>query len=207
LLFDHFGSRGWWPGDSKLEIMLGAVLTQAVAWKNVEKAIYNLKKTGLLDYNRLVEARVDELADLIKPALYHRQKAKKIKALVDFIAEEYGGDLDLMFADSLVQLRAKLLTVWGIGPETADSILLYAGNYKIFVVDTYTRRIFSRLGLIREDIAYDELQGFLHEYVVPDVKIYNEYHALLVALGSSYCRKSVPVCGKCPVSVYCQYKL
>ncbi|MDD2585299.1 MAG: endonuclease III domain-containing protein [Syntrophomonadaceae bacterium] len=205
LLLQHFGPRGWWPGDSQLEIILGAVLTQAVAWKNVEKAIDNLKGADLLNLTRLDAIKEDDLADLIKPALYHRQKAKKIKILITFIYSEYEGDLNVMFKSPLEELRVKLLSVWGIGPETADSILLYAGNYKIFVIDAYTLRIFYRLGLCKEDTAYSEMQDFMHKYVIPEVRIYNEYHALLVALGANYCSKSRPRCNNCPLAKYCKY--
>ncbi len=185
-LLEHFGPRGWWPGDSRLEIIIGAVLTQAVAWRNVKKAIDNLKEKQLIDINRLAEIPGAELAELIKPALYHRQKAKKLKAVISFITREYNQNVDLLFNESLAELRPKLLAVWGIGPETADSILLYAGSKKTFVVDTYTCRIFSRLGIVPENISYHEMQEFMQKHVDPDIDIYNEYHALLVALGANY---------------------
>jgi len=204
-LLDHFGPRGWWPGDSRLEIILGAILTQAVAWKNVKKAIDNLKENELIDIVCLEEIEETGLAELLKPALYHRQKAKKLKATVNFITREYNQDLDLMFDNSLVELRPKLLSVWGIGPETADSILLYAGNKRIFVVDAYTCRIFSRLGMVPENVTYHEMQEFMQKYVEPEIDIYNEYHALLVALGANYCKKSKPICNKCPISKFCKY--
>ncbi|MEN6350651.1 MAG: endonuclease III domain-containing protein [Syntrophomonas sp.] len=204
-LLSHFGPRGWWPGDSRLEIILGAVLTQAVAWKNVEKAIKNLKQANLLSIPKLLNMDEEELAEFIRPALYHRQKARKINKMLVFIHENYKGDLDLMLSQPTNSLREKLLTLWGIGPETADSILLYAGNHKIFVVDAYTKRVFTRLDMVDEDVAYNEMQVFMHRYVAPQTQIYNEYHALLVALGANYCLKSKPRCPECPLNDKCKY--
>jgi endonuclease-3 related protein len=204
-LFEHFGPRGWWPGESRLEIMLGAILTQAVAWKNVEKAIAALQEAGLLDFSALLAITEEELAELIKPALYHRQKARRLKILLDFIAENYGGDIDLMFSEPLPQIRARLLALWGIGPETADSILLYAGNYPVFVVDAYTIRIFSRLGWVEDKCSYEKMQGLLQCRLPADTQIYNEYHALLVALGANYCKKKRALCQECPLAGYCPY--
>jgi endonuclease-3 related protein len=205
-LLEHFGPRGWWPGESCLEIMLGAVLTQAVAWKNVEKAIAALKEAGLLDFSALLAIAEEELADFIKPALYHRQKARRLKILLDFIAENYGGDIDLMFSEPLSPIRARLLALWGIGPETADSILLYAGNYPVFVVDAYTIRIFSRLGWVEDKCSYEKMQGLMQRHLPADTQIYNEYHALLVALGANYCKKRKALCQECPLAEYCSAK-
>lgn len=202
-LYLRYGPRGWWPADSQLEVIIGAILTQAVAWRNVEKAIDNLKGEGVLDYQALLELPEDKLADLIRPALYNRQKAKKIKAILQFIELEYQGHLDHMFQTPLEQLRSQLLGIWGIGPETADSILLYAGNKAIFVVDAYTIRIFHRLGLVDEKITYKEMQDFMQAHLATQVEIYNEFHALLVALGSECCRKKRPQCFKCPLGNFC----
>ena len=204
-LLEHFGSRGWWPADSRLEVIFGAVLTQAVAWKNVTRAIGNLKSAHLIDITAILNINEEDLAQYIKPALYHRQKARKLKALMTFIATEYNGDLDLMFTEPLPLLRKKLLAVWGIGPETADSILLYAGDKTIFVVDTYTKRIFYRLGMVDENISYQEMQEYLQHHVPSDSYIYNEYHALLVGLGANYCKKSRPLCNQCPLLKFCKY--
>lgn len=205
VLLDYFGPRGWWPGESRQEIIIGAVLTQAVSWKNVEKAIVNLKQAGVLDFEVLANLEDARLAELIRPALYHRQKAKKLKLLTSFIIEQFGGNLDLMFKQPADILRPQLLAVWGIGPETADSILLYAGNQLVFVVDAYTKRIFARLGLVDEDISYYQLQNFIQGQVIPQVEIYNEFHALLVALGARICKKTAPLCEKCPISNFCKY--
>ncbi len=204
ILLKHYGPRGWWPGESRLEIIVGAILTQAVAWKNVEKAIHNLKMERVLGYQPLLDIKEENLAALIKPALYNRQKAKKIKAMLNFIDKEYHGELDLMFEAPLPDLRYKLLSIWGIGPETADSILLYAGNKPIFVVDAYSKRIFSRLGLVDEDITYQQMQNFMQENVEANVCIYNEYHALLVALGADCCGKKHANCMLCPIISYCK---
>ncbi|KUG03550.1 endonuclease iii [hydrocarbon metagenome] len=204
MLFRHYGPRGWWPGESRLEIIVGAILTQAVAWKNVEKAIHNLKMEKVLAFQPLLNMPEEDLATLIKPALYNRQKAKKIKAMMNFIAKEYNGELDFMFKSTLPDLREKLLGIWGIGPETADSILLYAGNMPIFVVDAYTIRIFSRLGMVDENISYQQMQNFMHENVESDIYIYNEYHALLVALGADCCRKKNADCLLCPITSLCK---
>lgn len=204
ILLGHFGPRGWWPGDSRLEIIIGAVLTQAVAWSNVKKAIDNLKSAQLIDINAILDIDEEILAKHIRPALYHRQKAKKLKAVMTYIGSLYHGDLNLMFKAPLPQLREELLAVWGIGPETADSILLYAGDKLIFVVDAYTKRIFYRLGLTDENISYQEMQDFMQHYVPPDLYIYNEYHALLVGLGASYCKKSKTRCGECPLLNFCK---
>ncbi|MDD2372516.1 MAG: endonuclease III domain-containing protein [Syntrophomonadaceae bacterium] len=204
-LLEHLGSRGWWPADSRLEVIIGAVLTQAVAWKNVTRAINNLKSAHLININAILNINEEDLAQCIKPALYHRQKARKLKALMTFIAREYNSDLDLMFAQPLPVLREKLLAVWGIGPETADSILLYAGDKPVFVVDTYTKRIFYRLGMVDENISYQEMQEYFHNNVPPNLYIYNEYHALLVGLGANYCKKSRPGCSQCPLLKLCKY--
>lgn len=204
-LFDHFGPRGWWPGDTKWEIVVGAILTQAVAWKNVERAIANLKEANLLGLEEIYEAEEEDLARFIKPALYHRQKAKKLKALAKYIKDRYRGNLDLMLKEELYKIRRELLDLWGIGPETADSILLYAAEKPIFVVDAYTIRIFSRLGIVEEKISYEEMQYLIQKALLPDVKLYNEYHALLVALGSNYCKKNNPYCNLCPINNFCNY--
>ncbi|MGI5920155.1 MAG: endonuclease III domain-containing protein [Syntrophomonadaceae bacterium] len=204
-LLTYFGPQGWWPGDSRLETIVGAILTQAVAWSNVEKSIQRLKQAQLLEINQLYAVEEDRLAELIRTTLYHRQKARKLKIMASFLIEHYDGNLDLMFNQPLSILRQELLSLWGIGEETADSILLYAGNYRIFVVDNYTRRIFSRLGLVSNRVTYKEMQSYLHSYTEPDVNIYNEYHALLVALGAGYCKKNRPHCLMCPIQLYCKY--
>lgn len=206
-LFKHFGPQHWWPGDTQEEIILGAILTQAVSWSNVEKAISNLKDYNLIDFTELNKADDDLLRQLIRPTLYHGQKARKIRAFLEFLDNSCQGSLSVMWSDDLPNLRSRLLQVWGIGPETADSILLYAGGLPAFVVDAYTVRIFTRLGLIREGVGYHELQQFLEANTPAEAAVYNEYHALLVALGKHICTKSKPICFDCPLSESCKYFL
>lgn len=204
-LLEYFGPQGWWPGDTPEEIILGAILTQAVSWANVRQALENLKSRRLLTFAALQEADDDVVMQLIRPALYHRQKTRKIKSFLDFLHRNFNGDLQRMWGENLHELRPQLLSVWGIGPETADSILLYAGQMPTFVVDAYTTRIFSRLGLVPEGIRYDELKRFLEQNTDDSVAVYNEYHALLVRLGAGVCRKNRPLCAKCPISEGCKY--
>ncbi len=199
LLYDHFGPQGWWPGDSPFETMVGAVLTQNTNWENVCKAIANLKEAGMLSFSALSVLHVDELAQLIKPSGYFNIKAKRLQNLLQMISERYNGTLELLFDEDLPSGREALLSVKGIGPETADSILLYAANHPIFVVDTYTHRIFSRHLLIAEEIDYHSLQEEFHHRLPAQSALYNEYHALLVSLGKNYCRKSNPRCEQCPL--------
>ena len=198
-LYSAFGPQHWWPGESRFEIIVGAVLTQNTNWKNVERAIANLKQAGNLDIQKIYELDIGTLAGLIRPAGYFNIKAKRLKNLIKFIVEGYSADLDRMFSVDTYFLRQQLLEINGLGPETVDSILLYAGNKPIFVVDAYTRRIFSRHSICFEDISYDELQSLIEAHIDRDVSLYNEYHALLVRLGKDYCKKSNPLCNKCPI--------
>lgn len=199
-LLNYFGPQHWWPGDTPLEIIVGAILTQGVNWSNVEKAIKNLKQEDLLEVKGLYQVNESKLARLIRPTGYYNMKAKKIKALINFLCEKYDGQLDKMFTQPLSKLRSQLLDVYGIGPETADSILLYAGGYPVFVIDAYTKRIFSRLGYVSPDIKYHDLQQRITSSFPEDVDKYNEYHALLVALGNNKCKKTNPECGYCPLN-------
>jgi len=200
ILLEHFGPQDWWPGDSPFEIMVGAVLTQNTNWTNVSKAIDNLKQENLLSFEKLHELDVELLAEKIRPAGYFNLKAKRLKNLLDFIDEEYDGSLEEMFTEDIIGLREKILTVKGIGPETADSILLYAGNKPVFVVDAYTHRIFSRHSIIAEDEGYYEIQEYFSLSLPEDVKLFNEYHALIVQLGKEFCKKSKPLCSQCPLN-------
>ena len=199
LLSHHFGPQGWWPGDSPLEIMVGAVLTQNTNWENVRKAITNLQETGFLSFSALSALPIEELAQLIKPSGYFNIKAQRLKNLLQMITERYQGKLELLLNDDLITGREALLSVKGIGPETADSILLYAANHPIFVVDTYTHRIFSRHHLVAEESDYHSLQEAFHDKLPTQSALYNEYHALIVALGKDYCRKNNPRCAQCPL--------
>ncbi len=199
-LYAHFGPSHWWPGDSPLEIMVGAILTQNTAWNNVERAIERLKSEGAL--SAAVLHLVDEviLSDWIRPAGYYRIKARRLKNFFDFYMKEYQGKIKNIKNQPLEFLRPQLLSVNGIGPETADSILLYALGMPAFVVDAYTYRIFSRHQLIDEEIGYEELHDYFMENLPSDPQLYNEFHALLVRLGKEFCRKKSPRCEECPLN-------
>ena len=186
------------PGDSGFEIAVGAILTQNTAWRNVTKAITNLKARNLLSPRALYHVPVQELATVIRPAGYYNVKARRLKHFIEFLHRESNGDLDRLLSEDLDTLRNKLLSVNGIGPETADSILLYAGNKPTFVVDAYTRRILFRHNLVPEDGPYDELQSFFMDCLEPDPGMFNEFHALLVRLGHAYCLRKEPKCKECP---------
>ncbi len=199
-LYRFFGPQHWWPGESKFEIIVGAILTQSVSWKNVEVAIDNLKKQGLLTVEGIAGIERDKLAQLIKPTLYYNQKADKLKRFCAYIKENYGGDILKLLDKNTTDLRSELLSIKGIGRETADSIILYAAQKPIFVVDAYTRRIFHRMGFFKEDEGYQDMQDFFMSNLPSDVKMFNEYHALIVALGKEYCTLKNPVCDKCPLN-------
>ena len=199
LLLAHFGPQGWWPGDSPFEVMVGAVLTQNTNWTNVRQAISNLRDRRVLSYGGLVELSVEELAECIRPSGYYNIKARRLKNLLTMIEERYNGDLEALLADELDTARHNLLSVQGVGPETADSILLYAGNHPVFVVDAYTHRVFSRHFLVPEECGYDELQGEFLGRLPRQVDIFNEYHALIVMVGKQYCKKTKPRCQQCPL--------
>ena len=199
-LMDHFGPQHWWPGQSPFEVMVGAVLVQNTNWQNVKRAIDNLRATDLLDPQALYAVAVEELEELIRPAGYYRIKARRLRSVLEFLVERYDGSLPQMFRRPLDELRQELLAVHGVGPETADSILLYAGGLPTFVVDTYTYRIFSRHGWIDFDADYHAIQEHFHDHLPADAPLYNEYHALLVYVGKHYCRKASPKCRECPLA-------
>lgn len=200
-MYDKLGRQYWWPGETPFEVIIGAILTQNTNWSNVEKAIKNLKTAGKLSPKGIYELSEQELAQLIKPSGFFNVKAKRVKTFINWLFSKYGGDLDRMFAGNLHTLRGELLSVKGIGPETADSILLYAGNFPTFVVDAYTHRIFSRHELIPEESAYDEIKSFFEENLPVDVQLFNEYHALLVNIGKLFC-KPKKICEQCPLNVF-----
>ncbi|MFH1227560.1 MAG: endonuclease III domain-containing protein [Planctomycetota bacterium] len=200
-LYKRFGPQHWWPGDTPFEVIIGAILTQNTNWSNVEKAINNLKKARLLTPAKLHEISLPELAELIRPAGYYNVKSKRLKDFIDWLMGDCDGDLDRLFALPTASLREALLSVRGIGPETADSIMLYAAQKPSFVVDAYTYRIFSRHKYVsEEDTGYDELKAFFEDSLEADVKLFNEYHALLVKLGKEFCKKSKPLCAECPLN-------
>jgi endonuclease-3 related protein len=198
-LYRSFGKQYWWPGQTRLEVIIGAVLTQNTAWPNVERAIANLKRKKLLSFKKLSHAKIDEITSLIKPAGYFNIKAKRLKNLLEFMAKNYKGSLAKMQKLDAYKLREQLLNINGVGPETADSILLYALDKPIFVVDAYTKRIFSRLKMVPEDVSYEEAQKLFMENLTKDTRLFNEYHALIVKLGKDYCKKRKPLCHKCPI--------
>ena len=197
-LYACYGPQYWWPGDSPFEIMLGAVLTQNTAWSNVERAIANLKGAGLLDLQALLQTPEAELAHYIRPAGYFNVKAKRLLSLCRFLTEQ-AGLVDLNDRE----LRERLLAVHGIGPETADDILLYAFERPVFVIDAYTRRLFSRLGLVEPHAGYETLRRTFEQALGPDVPLYNEYHALIVRHAKDFCRTR-PVCENCCLRSSCK---
>ena len=197
-LYAAYGPQHWWPGDGPFEVIVGAVLVQNTNWKNVERAIQNLRDAGLLTPRRLANVPLPELEELIRPAGYYRIKARRLRNLLEMIVRRYGGSLEQMFSTPLDTLRAELLQVPGIGPETADSILLYAGGLPTFVVDTYTHRILARHGWIGFDANYYELKEYFESQLEADPQLFNEYHALLVRVGKEHCRRQ-PKCIGCPL--------
>ena len=203
VLLKHFGPQAWWPAETPFEVMVGAILTQNTNWKNVEKAIANLKGTGGLGAKGLERIDLRKLESLIKPSGYYRQKAKKLKAFVRYFLKEYGGSLRKMREVDGEKLRKELLEVHGIGPETADSILLYALDKPTFVVDAYTKRIGNRVGLFKFS-DYHEIKEFFEKNLSKELEMYKEYHALLVELGKNYC-KTKPECSDCPIRRYCDW--
>lgn len=198
-LHTHYGPQSWWPGETALEVIVGAVLTQNTNWGNVEKAIANLKNGGHLSFSCLHAMPLEELAEAIRPSGYYNIKARRLKNLLQMIEEEYEGVLDFLFEDSLEDSRENLLRVKGVGPETADSILLYAAEKPIFVIDTYTHRVFSRHNLVEEDTDYYSLQQEFMDSLPEEVLLFNEYHALIVAVAKEFCKKKKPRCSDCPL--------
>lgn len=198
-LLEHFGPQSWWPGETPIEIVVGAILTQNTNWSNVTKAIDRLRNDALLDFTALEELDPLVLAEYIRPSGYYNIKAVRLKNFLRMVRERYEGELDLLLGDSTQSARENLLSVRGIGPETADSILLYAGNHPVFVVDAYTYRIFFRHFLLSGPTEYHEVQEAFTDNLPQDVQLFNEYHALIVQLGKHFCKKSNPLCANCPL--------
>jgi endonuclease-3 related protein len=197
-LYDAFGPQRWWPGDTPFEVAVGAILTQNTNWGNVEKAINNLKKQKALNMIALQRMPHKKLASLIKPAGYYNIKTKRLKNFLNFLMNHYKGSMNKMKAEEALCLREKLLNINGIGPETADSIMLYALGKPIFVIDAYTKRVLTRHKLVSEKADYHEMQELFHNNLTKNAKLYNEYHALFVKLGKDYCRTK-PRCEGCPM--------
>ncbi len=198
LLLGAFGRRNWWPGETPLEIMVGAVLTQNTSWKNVEKAIDSMKGHGVMDMGRIRDMETGELAALIRSAGFFNIKARRLKNLIDFVWDRFEGSIDLMREQDASELRTLLLNVNGVGPETVDSILLYALDKPVFVVDAYTKRFLGHHGLYDRNEDYHEVQRYFVGNLPEDVYLFNEFHALIVALCQTYCRKK-PLCDRCPL--------
>ena len=199
-LHKTYGPQGWWPAKTRLEVVIGAILTQNTAWTNVEKAIANLKKAHLVSAKRLKSIDIKSLARLIRPAGYYNIKAVRLKNFVSFLYAEYGGSIGNLSSENTTKLRKALLGVNGIGPETCDSIMLYACGKKVFVVDAYTKRVFSRHSLIKESGDYHRVQKYFTDNLPKSEKLYNEYHALIVRLAKDFCRAK-PDCKNCPLVI------
>ncbi len=202
-LFEQYGNQHWWPGEEPFEVMVGAVLTQSVAWKNVEIAIKSLKEAGALSPAALREMSLEQIAVLIRPTIYYNVKARKLKAMVEWFGDSCHDSVTEMGEKGTFQLRAELLCVWGIGEETADSIVLYAAEKPVFVIDAYTRRIIDRIGLKPCDDTYSDYQALFMHALPRNVQMFNEYHALLVRLGKEVCRKK-PLCKDCCLKKICR---
>ena len=202
-LFRRFGEQHWWPGETPFEVCIGAILTQSTSWSNVEKAIDNLKNENLLSPEKLNSIETNKLAKHIKSAGYFNAKARKLKEFTGHLSK-YDYDLDEFFSKPTPELREELLSIWGIGPETADSIILYAAEKPSFVVDAYTKRIFHRLGYTPENASYDDLKDFSEKNLPRDTQVYNEFHALIVRLGKEHCKKTKTNCKECPLLRECK---
>lgn len=202
-LYHYFGEQHWWPADSKLEMIAGAILTQNTSWKNVESVIKNLKTKNLVTLNDLFNISAADLAEQIRSSGFYRQKALSLKNFVEIIMKDFNGDLELFLSQE--DVYEKLINIKGIGRETADSIILYAANRPVFVIDVYALRILKRLGYdIKEDKKeYTKAQNLFYRSLDRDVSLFKEYHALLVLLGKLYCKK-IPYCKNCPIKDVCK---
>ena len=204
-LFAEYGEQHWWPGETPFEVMVGAILTQNTAWTNVEKAISALREADALNPEALRTLPLEDIAALIRPSGYFNAKALKLRALGEYLAG-YDDDIGRLFASKpLDELREELLGLHGVGPETADSMMLYAGNLPSFVIDAYTIRVLSRLGIIKADSKpkYEDMRALFQESLPTDVQLFNEYHALFVAHGKDVCKSRKPLCSECVLVAYC----
>jgi len=201
-LRETFGPAGWWPAGSPFEVCVGAILVQNTAWTNVERTLDRLRRRRLLSFRALHRLSASRLAPLVRSSGTFRVKARRLRAFLDFLAAEYRGRVEAMRSEEPSLLRRKLLGVPGIGPETADSIALYAAKHPVFVVDAYTRRVFTRLGLLQGAETYAEVQRFFEDRLPRDAGLYNDYHAQIVRLGKDVCRTR-PRCPECPLAGIC----
>ena len=204
-LLARYGAQGWWPAETPFEVMVGAVLTQATAWTNVEMAIANLRDADALSPRAVREMDAAALEALIRPSGFFRVKARRLRALCEFVGARFADDIEAMAREPADSLRREILAVDGVGEETADDILLYALGFPIFVVDAYARRLFHRLGASAEDARYADLQRMFHAALPRDAALFNEYHALIVRHAIAKCRKRAPLCESCPLADACQY--
>ena len=203
-LMAAFGPQGWWPGaEEPLEVCIGAILAQNTAWRNADRALARLKDAGVMSVAALAALPPDDLTELLRPSGTYRSKSLSVQAFVAHVSERYQGDLARMLARPLDALRAELLGIRGIGPETADDIVLYAAGHPSFVVDAYTRRIFTRIGVRLDRDTYEAWRTWFMDRLPADVPLFNEYHALLVRLGSRLCHKRAPHCPECPLQRLC----
>lgn len=194
ILFYKYGPQYWWPAETNFEIIVGAILTQATNWRNVEKSINNLKKEKLLDPFKLYYLSEEKLSTLIKPSGFYKIKTKRLKSFINIFINKFKGDLGYMNTFPTIYLREELLKIEGLGKETVDSILLYALNRPIFVIDNYTKKIFSCLGIVSNRKSYDALQNIFHESLFPIYQLFQEYHALIVEHGKRECKRCLSFC-------------
>lgn len=205
-LYEYWGPQHWWPAETKFEMVIGAILAQNISWSSVEKAVYNLKRANLLSVEGILQTPEEKLAELIKAVGYYNQKTKRLKEFCNFLKREFNSDLEKLFALDISSLRQVLLSQKGIGFETADSIILYGAEKPIFVVDSYTKRLFYRLGLIEsEKISYNDLQAIIMVNLTPQTKFFNEFHALIVKHCKEICKCKKPICNKCCLRLICNY--
>ncbi|GAB4174285.1 MAG: endonuclease [Geothermobacteraceae bacterium] len=203
LLRAHFGPQNWWPADTPFETAVGAILTQNTAWTNVEKAIANLKQANALDCSSMLKLSKGELEELIRPSGFFRQKTERLQLFCRHLEDHHGGKLEHLMARDTDSARKELLSLKGIGPETADSILLYGGGHASFVVDAYTRRLLDRLGLLPGKGSYEEMRNLFMRLLPAEPELFNEYHALIVSQCKEICRKRKPTCDSCPLMANC----
>ncbi|WP_303721835.1 endonuclease III domain-containing protein [Malonomonas rubra] len=204
-LFDHYGPRHWWPAETPFEVAVGAMLTQNTNWSNVEKAINNLRAANALSCQAISHLPRKELETLIRPSGFFRQKAERLQLFCNYLRVHYHSSLETLLQQPLKPLRKELLELKGIGPETADSIMLYAGEHPTFVVDAYTGRLFSRLGFLDGTEKYQQIRSFFMSQLDSHSKLYNEFHALIVIQCKEHCRKK-PLCDNCPLEMICSYR-
>jgi endonuclease III related protein len=201
-LLRQFGPQGWWPARTRLEVILGAILTQNTTWQNAARALSKLRDAGLLSWSGLRQAQLSRLEMCVRPAGYYRQKARTIHTFIAWLDAVHDGSLDALFRQPPDVARAQLLALRGMGPETVDAVLLYAGKLPFFVADAYTRRVLARHLLISQEDGYSAAQQFLHRHLSPNQKLFNEFHALLVETGKRHCKRQAPACQGCPLQPY-----